>query len=81
MEFKRNVATVDALALFHLLISDALIAESGFVTNTEEQPSSALNAHETLKCRLLFGAFQHLVRGLFVECVAIRTYHRYCEHR
>ena len=77
--FKRNVATLDALALFHPLISDALIAESDFATNTEGQPSSVPNVHEALKCRLLFGAFQHLVRGLFVECIAKGTFHHCCE--
>ena len=73
------MATLDAPAQLHPLISDALIAESDFVTNTEEQPSSAPDAHESLKYRLLFGAFQYLVRGLFAECIAVRTYHRYCE--
>ena len=80
MGFKRNVATLDAPAQLHPLILDALIAESDFVMNTEEQPSSAPDAHEALKCKLLFDAFQHLVRGLFVECIAARIYHRYYEH-
>ena len=49
MVFKRNVARLDAHALLHHLISDALIAESDFVTNTEVQPSSVLDVRERSK--------------------------------
>ena len=75
------MARLDAHAQLHHLISDALIAESDSVTNTEGQPSSVQDVRETLKGRLLFGEFRYLEQDLFDECVVAKIYHRYCEHK